>query len=85
MDTLIRTSADEISASLVEFIKASFKGKKIAVHIYEDTGMDDTDFLLSNPATKKRLLESVKNVNAFSNMKEYSIKDIENILNDDCE
>ena len=82
MDTLVRTSADEINNSLIAFIKSTFKGKKIAVHIYEDEE-DDTAFLLSNKDTKKRLLQSVENVKQSINLKEYSITDIENILNDD--
>ena len=82
MDTLVRTSADEINNSLITFIKSTFKGKKIAVHIYEDEE-DDTALLLSNKDTKKRLLQSVENVKQSINLKEYSITDIENILNDD--
>jgi len=81
MDTLVRTSAEEINVSLIEFIKSSFKGKRIAVHIYEEE--DDTAFLLGNPETKKRLMESVENVNQSLPLKEYSIGEIENILNDD--
>ena len=83
MDTIIRTSAEEISNSVIDFIKATFKGKKIMVHIYEDTTADETDFLLKNTVTKKRLLESVENVKNMKKLKEYSIADIEHILNDD--
>jgi hypothetical protein len=85
MDTLVRTSADEINNSLIDFIKSSFKGKKIAVHIYEEDEVDETAYLLNDPQAKKRLLESVKNVKDSVNLKEYSIRDIENILNDDGE
>ncbi len=81
MDTLLKTTAAEINNSLIDFIKKSFEGKKIAVHIYE-VEEDDTEFLLGNPATKKRLLESIENVNGNNNLKEYSIADIESILND---
>jgi hypothetical protein len=80
MDTLVRTSADEINNSLIDFIKSSFKGKKIAVHIYEEGAVDETAYLLSDPKVKKRLLESVKNVKSSVSLKEYSIRDIENIL-----
>ncbi len=76
MDTILKGNADEINQSLIDFIKKSFKGKKIAVHIYEDE-QDETDFLLGNPETKKRLLESVKNVNEAKGLKEFSLKEIE--------
>lgn len=81
MDTLVKTTAAEINNSLIDFIKKSFEGKKIAVHIYE-VEEDETEYLLSNPITKKRLLESIENVNTNKNLKEYSIADIESILND---
>ncbi len=85
MDTLVRTSADEINNSLIDFIKSSFKGKKIAVHIYEVDDVDETAFLLNDPEAKKRLLESVENVKKSGKLKEYSISDIKSILNDDGE
>ena len=76
MDTILKGNADEINQSLIDFIKKSFKGKKIAVHIYEYE-QDETDFLLSNPETKKRLLESIKNVNEGKGLKEFSLQEIE--------
>ena len=82
MDTLVKTTADEISSSLIDFIKKAFKGKKIAVHIYEDES-NETDYLLSDSLTKKRPLESIENVNKSSGLKEYSIAEIESILNED--
>lgn len=81
MDTLVRIKADELNNSLVDFIKSSFKGKKIAVHIYEDE-TDETGFLLSDPFAKKRLLESVENVKANRNLKEYTMEDIISYLNE---
>ena len=62
MDTLLRGNAEEINMSLIDFIRTTFKGKKVAVHIYEDTEMDETEYLLSDPIVKKRLLESIENV-----------------------
>ena len=82
MDTLLRMNAEEIDISLVEFIKSSFKGKKIALHIYEDT-LNETDFLLANSSNKKRLLESIENVKNNTNLKQIEFSDIQSILNDD--
>ena len=75
MDTLVRVKADELNNSLIDFIKASFKGKKIALHIYEDE-TDDREYLLSDPQTKKRLLESAENVKQSRHLKEYTMNDI---------
>ena len=78
MDTLLRMNAEEIDISLVEFIKSSFKGKKIALHIYEDT-LDETDFLLANSNNKKRLLESIENVKNNTNIKQIEFLDIQRL------
>ena len=82
MDTLLRMQAEEINSSLIDFIKSSFKGKKIALHIYEDT-MDETEFLLSNKSNKKRLFDSIESVKNNINLKEIDFADIESILNDE--
>ena len=82
MDTLLRMQAEEINSSLIDFIKSSFKGKKIALHIYEDT-MGETEFLLSNKSNKKRLFDSIASVKNNINLKEIDFADIESILNDE--
>ena len=51
------------------------------MHIYEDE-TDETEFLLSDPFAKKRLLESVENVKANRNLKEYTMEDIISYLNE---
>ncbi|HRH61340.1 MAG TPA: hypothetical protein PL045_12255, partial [Chitinophagaceae bacterium] len=61
MDTLIRIKPEELNNSLIDFIKSSFKGKRIAVHIYEDE-MDETEYLLSDPQAKEELLQAVQDV-----------------------
>ncbi len=80
MDTLLRGSAEEINISLVDFIRAAFKGKKVAVHIYEDMEMDETEYLLSDPIAKERLLQSIENVKNMHNLKEFSIEEINGYL-----
>ncbi|MCY7420804.1 MAG: hypothetical protein LH478_03565 [Chitinophagaceae bacterium] len=82
MDILVRGNADEIDTSLVDFIKSTFKGKKVAVHIYEDNEMDETEYLLSDPIAKERLVEAVENVKHMRNLKEYTMEDINSYLND---
>lgn len=81
MDTLIRVNANELNHNLIDFIKLSFKDKRIAVHIYEDE-MDETEYLLSDPITKQRLLESIENVKHMRNLKEYTIEEISSYLNE---
>jgi hypothetical protein len=82
MDTLVRMNAEEINISFIDFIKTSFKGKKIALHIYEEN-TDETEFLLQSNANKKRLYQSIENVKNNINLKEIDFSDLQQILNDD--
>jgi antitoxin YefM len=82
MDTLVRMNAEEINISFIDFIKTSFKGKKIALHIYEDD-IDETEFLLKSNANEKRLYQSIENVKNNINLKEIDFSDLQQILNDD--
>ncbi|HVF96533.1 MAG TPA: hypothetical protein VM871_04400 [Flavisolibacter sp.] len=75
MDTLVRLNADELNPSLIDFIKSSFKGKRIALHIYEDN-MDETDYLLSDPVHKKMLLGTVAEINGQNAVKTYSLEEL---------
>ncbi len=79
MDTLVRLNAEELNSTLIDFIKTSFKGKKIALHIYEDE-IDETEYLLSDPQHKKELLEAIKNVKEGENLKEYTIEELKELF-----
>ena len=81
MDTLVRAQADELNSSLIDFIKSNFKGKKVAVHIYEDE-MDETEYLLSDTQHKKELLESIEKVKQTKNLKAYTLEEIQSLLNE---
>jgi hypothetical protein len=78
MDTLVKVNADELNNSLIDFIKASFKGKKIAVHIYEDE-MDETEYLLNDTRHRAELLEAVEAVKQ-GNIKGYTMTEIKEMI-----
>lgn len=80
MDTLIRLEADQLNNTLVDFIKSTFKGKRIAVHIYADEEMDETEYLLSDPTHRQKLLETVKEINQKKDLKVYTIDDLKSML-----
>jgi hypothetical protein len=64
----VRTTADELNESLVSFIKSSLKGKRIAVHIYENE-MDETEYLLSDPIHKRKLLNTIEEIKTKERLK----------------
>jgi antitoxin YefM len=82
MDTLVRMNAEEINISFIDFVKTSFKGKKIALHIYEED-IDETEYLLKSDANKKRLFESIENVKSNIKLHEIDHNEMLHILNDD--
>jgi len=81
MDTLLRANANELNGSLIDFIKATFGNKRIAVHIYEEQ-MDETEYLLSTEANKTKLLQAIEDVKERRNTKVYSMEDINRMLNE---
>ena len=76
MDTLIRMKAEEINESLIDFLRASFKGKKIAVHIYEEEEIDETEFILKDPVARKEILESIEDAKKGIGLKKYTIEEL---------
>lgn len=81
MDTLLRANANELNSSLIDFIKATFKNKRIAVHIYEEE-MDETDYLLSSETNKEKLLQAIEDVKSGRNTKVYTMEEINRFLNE---
>ena len=79
MDTLVRMNADEINQSFVDFIKSSFKGKRIALHIYEDQ-TDETEYLLSDPTHKEKILASVAEVSNRKELKTYTLDELKTMF-----
>ena len=75
MDTIVRATANELNNSLIDFIKSNFKNKRIAVHIYEDE-LDETEYLLSDPVHKEKLLKTIEEVNQKKDMKFYTMDEL---------
>lgn len=65
MQTTYQIEADELDEKFVESVKALFKHKKIEITVNE---LDESDYLLSSPANREHLLESVDDVEAERNL-----------------
>jgi hypothetical protein len=63
-----------VTAQLLNEIKAVFSGKTDELHITVD-GQDETDYLLSTEANRKFLAESVREAKAGKVVR-YSLKDL---------
>jgi hypothetical protein len=60
MQTTYHINESELNMSFLETVKKLFKDKSLSITIEEAT--DETDYLLSSPKNKKRLLESIQQV-----------------------
>ncbi len=59
MYTTLQANIDELDNSFLQKIKELFKHKKVTITISSELD-DDTEYLLSNPANKQRLMESIE-------------------------
>lgn len=75
----MRMNADELNPIFLDFIKQSFKGKRIALHIYEDE-MDETDYLLNDPIHKEKILQTVAEVNQQKDLKTYTLDELKTMF-----
>jgi len=64
MYTVYRVNTDELTPDFLDALKTLFKHKTIEIAVCEAEQMeqDETAYLLSNPANRKRLLEAIENV-----------------------
>jgi hypothetical protein len=58
MTTTFRLHVNEITADLLESIKAAFKGKTVEITISDS--MDETEYLMANEANRKILEKSIQ-------------------------
>ena len=62
MQVAYKLNANELDIDFLESIKKLFKKKSIYINISTDEKQDETDYLLSNPANKARLLNALNNI-----------------------
>ena len=58
MTTTFRVHSSELDQDFFERLKAMFKGKEIEIIVHETGEMDETDYLLSDPANRKHILDA---------------------------
>jgi hypothetical protein len=64
-----RVSSDELDTSFIEKIKSLFAHRDVEI-IVREPEWDETEYLLGNPNTRERLLESVENIRQGKNLVE---------------
>jgi antitoxin YefM len=74
MQAVYRLNIEDLDTTFLEAIKTMFQGRDVEIII---TATDETAYLLSSPANRKRLLSAVENVTNGVNLVEV---DLENTL-----
>ena len=69
MQTTYRLNANELNDQFLDAVKALFKDKEIEIVVSE---VDETTYLIQSEANRKRLMESIENINQGKNLIEIS-------------
>jgi antitoxin YefM len=75
MHTTYELNTDDLSIEFIDSLKALFPHKTIEISVCESEP-DETEYLLSNPANRKRLLEAIENVSKRENLVTVSIDEL---------
>ncbi len=65
MHTIYQINANEIDETLLESIKAAYKGKDVEITVTE---IDETEYLLRSPANRVALVRAVKDIDENRNI-----------------
>lgn len=69
MQTTYRLNANELNDQFLDALKSLFRDKEIEIVVSE---VDETTYLLQSEANRKRLMESIENINLGKNLVEIS-------------
>jgi len=73
MQTTFKLQSEELDQSFLNAIKSLFKGKSISITVKAD--LDETEYLLSNPVMKKRLVLAIEKFKK-GQFKDVDLKDL---------
>ena len=66
MQTTYQMNSDELDDRFVASIKAAFPQRKVTIAVNDEP--DETEYLLSDPARKERLLRAIDDINHGRNL-----------------
>ena len=78
MDVTYRLKPEELNDDFFKTIKQMFLGKEVAITVEEVP--DETEYLLSNEANRKHLLQAVEDMKQGRNVHTMSIEEMESMI-----
>ncbi|MBI4647361.1 MAG: hypothetical protein HY738_12440 [Bacteroidia bacterium] len=77
METVFYLKPSDLNINFLQTIKSLFENKDIVISVKDD--MDETEYLLKEPANKKKLLQSVKNIENNKNLIRFTPDEFEKL------
>jgi hypothetical protein len=68
MTTTFEVHTDQLDERFLASVKAMFPHRTVAIAVSEPQEMDETEYLLSDPERRERLLRAIEDVKAGRNM-----------------
>ncbi len=68
MTTTFAVNTDELDERFLASVKAMFPHQTVEIAVSNPTEMDETEYLLSTPANRERLLKAIADVEAGRNI-----------------
>jgi hypothetical protein len=75
MSTIFQLNESELNSQFLEGLKLLFKNQYLTFTV-EAEPLDTTQHLMSNSMNRERLLESIKNINSGTDLKEIAIDEL---------
>jgi hypothetical protein len=80
MQLVYHLAENKLDSSFLKSLKNAFKNKRLTIVVNAEE-MDDTEYLMSSPTNKERLLDSIENIKKGKNLTEINLEDLKSLVN----
>ncbi|MFN3848267.1 MAG: hypothetical protein ACK4NY_02510 [Spirosomataceae bacterium] len=80
MQLVYHIAENELDSSFLKSLKNAFKNKRLTIVVNAEE-MDETEYLMSSPINKERLLNSIENIKSGMNLTEINLDELKSLVN----